>query len=82
MAETKRTRPSADRTPTIKASFNLPEDELEELREVAAARNLTVTQVLRQAIADELFLLRQVDENNKVLIETPQGDTRQMLFTR
>jgi hypothetical protein len=82
MPEPKRTRPSADRTPTIKASFNLPEDELEELRQVAAARNLTVTQMLRQAIADELFFLKQVDENNKVLIETPEGAVRQMIFTR
>jgi hypothetical protein len=74
--------PAQKPAPTIRASFKLPQNELEELLSFAASRNLTTTQLLRQAIADELFLIKQTDNNHKVLIETPNGCRSQMLFTR
>lgn len=65
---------------TIKASFNLPEEELDALRELAKERNTTVTQVLRQAIGTEKFIAEQVSNKNKLLIETPDHAMREVVF--
>jgi len=77
-------RPSGGRrarttVPVVKVSFNLPEDELEQLRELADARRVSVTQALRQAIATEWFLADQPD-GSKVLIESPDGRVREVVF--
>jgi hypothetical protein len=68
--------------PVVKASFNLPKDELEQLRQIAEERNITVTQALREALADQRFLLRQAEQNNKVLIEQPDGRLREVVLDR
>lgn len=70
------------KTPLVKASFNLTESELEELRDVAAARGITVTQVLREALADRRFLADQRAENNKILVESPDGEISRVIFQR
>jgi len=70
------------KTPLVKASFNLTRDELEELREEAAARGITVTQVLREALADRRFLATQRAENNKILVESPDGGIERVIFQR
>ncbi len=57
------------RSETVKASFNLPKEELDLLREVADRRNINVTQALRQAIAHEAFLADQVSKGSKVLLD-------------
>lgn len=70
------------KTPLVKASFNLTRDELEELREEAASRGITVTQVLREALADRRFLAAQRAENNKILVESPDGEIERVIFQR
>jgi hypothetical protein len=74
--------PVKTKTPLVKASFNLTRDELEELREVAASRGITVTQVLREALADRRFLAAQRAENNKILVESPDGEIERVIFQR
>jgi hypothetical protein len=67
--------------PTLrKASFNLPEAELEKLRALAARREITVTQALREAIADSDFLAAQQDARNQVLIKTEDGEVSKVHF--
>lgn len=56
-----------------KASFNLPEEELDELRRLAAERNVTVTQALRQAIADSSFIERQIRQKNQLMVKRKDG---------
>ena len=63
----------------VKASFNLPERELDALREVARRRAITVTQALRQAIALFVWLANQ-SENSKFLVESPDGTRREVVF--
>jgi hypothetical protein len=63
----------------VKASFNLPREELEGLRELAKKRRVSVTQALRQAIATERFLADQ-PEGSKVFIEDPDGKMREVVF--
>ncbi len=65
---------------TRKASFNLPEAELDKLRALAERRNITVTQALREAIADSAFLADQQDANNEVLIKTEEGEISKVHF--
>lgn len=72
--------PSHSTSEVVKASFNLPEDELDRLRALAAARSVTVTQALRQAIATERFIAEQ-PEGTKVLIQEPgKRKAREVVF--
>jgi hypothetical protein len=70
----------AANTPLVKASFNLPADELDELRREAEARHVTVTQVLREALADRRFLNDQQRKNKKILLKSPDGDVAEVVF--
>lgn len=67
---------------TKKASFNLPDEELETLRQLASERQVTVTQALRQAIADSNFIQDQVREKNKLLVEKKDGSLREVAVHR
>lgn len=51
----------------VKVSFNLPADELARLKALAERRNTTATQVLREALATEAFLQKQVDNGATIL---------------
>jgi predicted transcriptional regulator len=80
-----RTQPSPTSRPNPrvrKASFNLPEDELEKLRALAARRSITITQALREAIADSEFLARQQDANNELLVKSEDGQTSKVILQR
>ena len=55
---------SHPRGETKKASFNLPVDDLAALKELASRRHTTATQVLRQALATELFIQNLVDRGS------------------
>jgi predicted transcriptional regulator len=67
---------------SIKASFNLPEEELAQLKELAEKRRVSVTQALRQAIADSSFIEQQVQEKNKLVVEKPDGTQREVSVHR
>jgi hypothetical protein len=64
----------------VKASFNIPKDELKALKDLAGRRGIPVTQALRQAIASELFLQEQVDHGKKLIVESDDGDQMQLVF--
>lgn len=65
---------------TVKLSVNVPKDEVEILRELAAERNTTMTEVLRQAIATEHFLTDQVKNQGRLVVEEPDGKRTQLVF--
>ena len=89
---TERARSAEDATPKgggqeplaefVKASFNFPREELEIAKELASRRRIPVTQVLRQAIASELFLQRLADEDSKVLVQDEDGNVQQVVFNQ
>lgn len=69
--------------PTKKASFNLPEEDLAELRRLAAEKNVSVTYALRQAIADSVFLQDEVVRPGRTLsVEDEAGTQRQITIIR
>lgn len=64
----------------IKLSVNLSEDVIEALRELAKTRNVTMTEVIRDAIGTEKFLEDARQSNKKILIEDEKGQVRQLVF--
>lgn len=70
--------------PTIvKISVNLTEDAVEALKDLAAKRGTTVTDVLRRAISTEKYLDHvQREEGSKVLVEDKKGKIRELVFQR
>jgi hypothetical protein len=67
---------------TVKASFNLPRAELDLLRELAERRSVSVTQALRQALVSEIFLQEMADEGKSLLVEDPNGPTKEVVFSQ
>jgi hypothetical protein len=70
----------ATRVPPIKVSFNLPADELDEVRREADRRGVTVTQVLREALADHRWLNEQLSAESKILVKSSDGEVAQMFL--
>lgn len=62
-----------------KLTVNLPSEEVEALRALAAKRQVTLTCALRQAIASEKLLDDIVRDGGTVLIEG-DGRTRQLIL--
>ncbi len=74
------TDPPVEAPDTVKVSFNLPREEAETLSALAAKRGVTITQVLREAIADEALLRREIDAGNKIVVIQSDGTRRELLF--
>lgn len=64
----------------IKLSVNLSEDVVDALRELAKSRNVTMTEVIRDAIGTEKFLEDARQKHEKILIEDEKGQVRQLVF--
>lgn len=64
----------------IKMSVNLPADAVQALKKLAARRNTTMTEVLRQAIGTEKFIEEANEAESKILIEDKRGRVRQLVF--
>lgn len=65
---------------TIKLTVNLPDVVITELKRMASVNAVTVTEQLRRSIATQLWLESQVAGGNKILVETPSGEMRQLVF--
>src|SRR4029077_19869572 len=73
---------NGDQPEVVKLSFNLPKEEAEELKQLAANRNTTLTQTLRSAIANEKLLRDAVDNDGKVLIESKRGNLKELILPK
>lgn len=63
-----------------KCSFNVPADTLEQLKQLAAARGGTRTQVIHDAIRTEAYLSRVIHKGGKVLVKRPDGTMEQLVL--
>jgi predicted transcriptional regulator len=63
-----------------KVTVNLSDETIEDLREVANRRGITLTEAIRQAIATEKFVQDERDGGGKILIEKPGGRVREVEF--
>lgn len=62
-----------------KATFNLPMDEIDSLKQLAESESKTVTEILRRAIKTELFISDCCRKGSKVLIETNERELREVV---
>ena len=65
---------------TKRASFNFPIPELKALMQLAKRRLTTQTQVLRQALATELYLQGLVDDDARFLYRIGKGPLQEVVF--
>ena len=63
-----------------KVTVNLSDETIEDLREVASKRGITLTEAIRKAIATEKFVQDERDEGAKILIEKPGERVREVEF--
>lgn len=64
----------------VKVSFNIPAQQFEDLDNLAASRGVTMTEVLRRAIASEMFLQSEADKGRNIIIEDDNGKNRKQLI--
>lgn len=62
----------------VKVTVNLTEDDVAELKEQAERDSITMTDALRRSIAVGKLVTTAVRNGEKVLIQGPHGDTRQI----
>ena len=62
----------------VKVTVNLTEDDVAELKAQAERDSITMTDALRRSIAVGKLVNTAVRNGEKVLIQSPQGDTRQI----
>lgn len=67
---------------SVKMSVNLPDEAVENLRAIAEKNGITLTAALRQSIANEKFLEDELKGGSKLLIEDPEGSSRQVVFSK
>ena len=65
---------------TVKISANLPREDFETLKRLAAQRRVTMTVVLRDAIDTEKYFADVIANGGKVLIEDKNGVVHRVLF--
>ena len=63
-----------------KVSVNLPTSAVNALKELAAKRGTTMTEVLKSAIGTEKFMADTVASGSKVLVEHGRGNVRELVF--
>lgn len=81
------TEPSAEGTRGVQAPqgmvrviVNLPEAQVEEIKQISAETGSSRTQIVRDAIATLLFLRRELAQGGRVLLER-NGERRELLFS-
>lgn len=66
---------------TTKITASLPDQVLQDLRDLAKDRGLTLSAALRQAITSTKFINDQTkDDQGKLLIAKNNGETQQIVF--
>ena len=63
-----------------KLTVNLSEEVTATLKALASERGTSVTEILRQAISTEKFLLTEVKEGSKILIKDRDGNMKELLL--
>jgi hypothetical protein len=58
----------------------LPDSTVEALRKIAESRGSTLTEALRQAIENSRYLYDAIEQGNKILVEKPDRDLREIVF--
>jgi hypothetical protein len=63
----------------VKVTVNLPVETVNTLREMAAARRTTITEVLKQVIESQAYLEDEIRRGRQLLLQNPVDNTIQRL---
>jgi len=64
---------------TKKCTFNIPEQEIKALMDLAQSEQESTTRLLRRAIKAELFMSKNYKEGNKILIKHSDGSLTEVI---
>jgi hypothetical protein len=62
-----------------KVTLNIPDDLLAEVKRVAGVRGITITDMFRQSLRNDLFFAQEESQGGKILIEKPNGKMVQIV---
>lgn len=63
-----------------KVTVNLGDEVQAALNEIATKRGISMTEALRQAIANEKFLQDEINQGSKILIEDKDKNVQRVVF--
>jgi predicted transcriptional regulator len=63
-----------------KVTVNLGDEVQAALNEIATKRGVSMTEALRQAIANEKFLQDEINQGSKILIEDKDKNVQRVVF--
>lgn len=64
----------------LKVTVNLPEDAVELIKKLAEQRNVSSTEVLKQALRTENFFNGVKESDGRILIEEKNGKVKEVIF--
>lgn len=64
----------------FRTSLVLSDSNAEALKELATRRGVTMAEILRQAVGNELYFDKIRSEDGKILVENKEGKVRQVVF--
>lgn len=70
---------SSSPPPAVKLSFNVAQHQVETLKQLAQERGVSMTEVLRHAIALEAFLQNELANDGRIIVENTKDDSRKEL---
>lgn len=65
----------------VKISANLAQDVVEDMKRRAAEQGITLTELLRQALATQKFIQEEQDNGTQVLLRRKGGRDRELVGT-
>ncbi len=71
---------AATQSDRVRVTMSLPKSAVDTLKRVAEYEGINLTEATRRAILAEEFLSRNIAEGNKILVETPNGTQREVIF--
>ena len=75
-----KTKEAKEQSGVVKLSVNLAADLVEQLKAAADRRGVTMTETIRQALSNELWLRDQMEKGASVLIEYPGKAVQRVVF--
>lgn len=71
---------TSDKPDKVRVTADLPLGTIEILRELAESQGVTLTEALKRAITTEGLIRQRVNSQNKLLLESPDGRIRELMF--
>jgi len=66
----------------VKMSVNLPQSVVDDLRAIAAERQITLTQAIKDAIAMEKYVTDERRDGSHLLVQKPDKTVREVVLLR